>query len=113
MMCSSPWAGIVAVRSKPAAANRAQYSASVRSRPPRLTSMFTSWDLANDGASPGGISSSMTSSRPSAGAQDRDAALVVPVVQDELHQVGVAALGHGRDEVPADRLAAAGQPRGL
>ena len=34
-------------------------------------------------------------------------------MQDELHQVGIAALGHGREEVPADRLAAAGQPRGL
>jgi hypothetical protein len=48
-------------QSEPAAAKSARYSASVRSRPVRVVSMFTSWDLANDGALPRGTSNSTTS----------------------------------------------------
>src|SRR2546422_6807551 len=46
-------------------------------------------------------------------AQDGDAPLAVPVVDDVLHQVGVATLGQGSEEVSADTDAAIGEAGGL
>src|SRR2546422_1970599 len=46
-------------------------------------------------------------------AQDGDAPLAVPVVDDVLHQVGVATLRQGSEEVSADTDAAIGEAGGL
>jgi hypothetical protein len=60
--CCGVAVGIVRIMLKPVVAKSALYSASVRTWPPKFTSMFTSRSFARCGALPGGIRDSTMSS---------------------------------------------------
>ena len=94
----------------PASPSSCSHSSCVRSRPPALTSIITSRNFNNGSALGGPTTPSMTSSRASAvstaadPAQNRQARLVHPVVQDPAKDVRVGTGRDGVEEAPAHHL---------
>src|SRR5215218_8692218 len=96
-----------------ALANSAANSSAVRSRPPGATSMFRSEKAAaartiiedalddEHGAAVGQLLA--------AGGEDRGRLRILPVVDDRLQQVGVAARRNAVEEAPADDVHAGGE----
>src|SRR6266403_2441733 len=92
----------------PAAANRAAYSASVRSMPPVTTSIAASISLIVVGSLPGGMIVSATRTLPCgcvpAIAQDAHRLFVIPVVNDLLQNVRVRASRNRLEEAPRHEI---------
>ena len=102
-----PAVGVAPTRRKPVDSKREAYSSCVRSRPPGPTSMFRSENFG--GASSFGCAKLALDDeqrrtlrhRGSNHPQDRARVLVLPVVDDALEQIRVAAFGHCLEEVAA------------